>query len=79
VGLIIQGIWAGILVLPRIRHPDEVRNLYGDLLTNISAALIFIFLNRRRVHFAGSQPEAERPYKGWLSDRANSRYLSAQL
>src|SRR5947207_9364917 len=45
-GLIIQGIWAGILVLPRTVNADgSYGNLYGDLLNYIiSAALIFYIL-----------------------------------
>lgn len=72
-GLIIQGIWAGVLVLPRTVKTDAAGNvagygnLYGNLLDYvISAALIFyiltilgIFLLRR------TQPDAERPYKAW--------------
>src|SRR5213594_4040725 len=72
-GLIIQGIWAGALVLPRTVKTDAVGNvvgygnLYGNLLDYvISAALIFyiltiigIFLLRRK------QPDAERPYKAF--------------
>src|ERR1043166_9065573 len=72
-GLIIQGIWAGALVLPRTVKMDptgEVTgygNLYGNLLDYvISAALIFyiltilgIFMLRRK------QPDAERPYKAF--------------
>src|SRR5512133_2031810 len=67
-GLIIQGIWAGILVLPRtVRADGTYGNLYGDLLNYIiSAALIFyvltiigIFLLRQK------QPHVERPYKAF--------------
>ena len=72
-GLIIQGIWAGILVLPRTVRTDAAGNvtgygnLYGNLLDYvISAALIFyiltiagIFLLRRK------RPDAERPYKAF--------------
>jgi APA family basic amino acid/polyamine antiporter len=72
-GLIIQGIWAGALVLPRTVKTDGAGNvtgygnLYGNLLDYvISAALIFyiltilgVFLLRR------NQPNAERPYKAW--------------
>src|ERR1700737_1983971 len=72
-GLIIQGIWAGALVLPRTVKTDAASNvtgygnLYGNLLDYvISAALIFyiltiigIFLLRRK------QPNAERPYKAF--------------
>jgi APA family basic amino acid/polyamine antiporter len=72
-GLIIQGIWAAILVLPRTVKTDAAGNvtgygnLYGNLLDYvISAALIFyiltilgIFLLRKK------QPNAERPYKAF--------------
>jgi APA family basic amino acid/polyamine antiporter len=72
-GLIIQGIWAGALVLPRTVRTDNAGNvtgygnLYGNLLDYvISAALIFyiltivgLFLLRRK------RPEAERPYKAF--------------
>jgi APA family basic amino acid/polyamine antiporter len=67
-GLIIQGIWAGILVLPRTVKPDGTYgNLYSNLLDwVISAALIFyiltiagVFVLRRR------RPDAERPYKAF--------------
>ena len=72
-GLIIQGIWAGVLVLPRTVKTDAVGNvtgygnLYGNLLDYvISAALIFyiltivgLFLLRRK------RPNAERPYKAF--------------
>ena len=72
-GLIIQGIWAGVLVLPRTVKTDAAGsvtgygNLYGNLLDYvISAALIFyiltilgIFLLRKK------QPDAQRPYKAW--------------
>src|SRR4030081_2340187 len=71
--LIIQGIWAGALVLPRTVKTDVAGNvtgygnLYGNLLDYvISAALIFyiltiigIFLLRRK------RPDAERPYKAF--------------
>src|SRR2546421_7372782 len=67
-GLIIQGIWAGVLVLPRVVKADGTYgNLYSNLLDwVISAALIFyiltiagVFMLRRK------QPNAERPYKAW--------------
>jgi basic amino acid/polyamine antiporter, APA family len=67
-GLVIQGIWAGILVLPRtVKADGTYGNLYGDLLNYIiSAALIFyiltiigIFLLRRK------QPDMERPYRAF--------------
>jgi len=72
-GLLIQGIWAGVLVLPRTVKTDAAGvvtgygNLYGNLLDYvISAALIFyiltilgIFVLRRK------RPDAERPYKAF--------------
>jgi len=72
-GLIIQGIWAGALVLPRTVKTNAAGqvtgygNLYGNLLDYvISAALIFyiltiigIFLLRRK------RPDAERPYRAF--------------
>src|SRR5205809_1081554 len=72
-GLVIQGIWAGALVLPRTVKSDATGavtgygNLYGNLLDYvISAALIFyvltiigIFLLRKK------QPDTERPYKAF--------------
>jgi len=72
-GLIIQGIWAAALVLPRTVKIDSAGNvtgygnLYGNLLDYvISAALIFyiltiagIFVLRRK------RPNAERPYKAF--------------
>src|SRR5260370_64397 len=76
-GLIIQGIWAALLVLPRTINKDgSFGSLYNDLLTYvISAALIFyiltiigIFLLRRK------QPDAEQVGEqrlkrslGWVS------------
>ena len=72
-GLIIHGIWAGILVLPRTVKTDAAGNvtgygnLYGNLLDYvISAALIFyiltivgLFILRKK------RPDAERPYKAF--------------
>ncbi|HEX8178396.1 MAG TPA: amino acid permease [Pyrinomonadaceae bacterium] len=71
-GLVIQGVWAALLVLPRTVTTDAAGavtygNLYGNLLDYvISAALIFyiltiigIFLLRRK------RPDVERPYKAF--------------
>jgi APA family basic amino acid/polyamine antiporter len=73
-GLLVQGIWSVVLILPRtIKGTDPATgvtsygNLYGSLLDYvISAALIFyiltiagIFLLRRK------RPDAERPYKAF--------------
>jgi len=73
-GLVIQGVWAALLVLPRVVTGSDKRtgqpiygSLYNDLLTYvISAALIFyiltilgLFVLRRK------RPDVERPYKAF--------------
>jgi APA family basic amino acid/polyamine antiporter len=72
-GLLLQGIWAAILVLLRTRLVDRATgavsygNLYGVLLDYvIFAVLIFyvltiggLFVLRRK------RPDAERPYRAW--------------
>src|SRR5438094_306240 len=72
-GLIIQGIWAGILVLPRTVKIDGAGNvvgygnLYGNLLDYvISAALIFYILTIAGLFLLRwKRPDAERPYKAF--------------
>ena len=72
-GLVIQGIWAGVLVLPRTVKTDAAGNvtgygnLYGNLLDYvISAALIFYILTILGIFLLRwTQPHAERPYKAW--------------
>ena len=72
-GLIIQAIWAGVLVLPRTVKTDAAGNvtgygnLYGNLLDYvISAALIFYILTILGIFvLRKKQPNAERPYKAW--------------
>jgi basic amino acid/polyamine antiporter, APA family len=72
-GLIIQGIWAGILVLPRTVKTDAAGNvtgygnLYGNLLDYvISAALIFYILTIAGIFLLRwKRPDAERPYKAF--------------
>ncbi len=72
-GLVIQGIWAAVLVLPRTitgTGPDGLPtygNLYGDLLTYvISAALIFYILTIAGLFvLRAKRPDAERPYKAF--------------
>src|SRR5213082_743019 len=72
-GLIIQGIWAGALVLPRTVKTDAAGNvtgygnLYGNLLDYvISAALIFYILTIVGIFLLRwKRPDAERPYKAF--------------
>jgi APA family basic amino acid/polyamine antiporter len=73
-GLVIQGLWSALLVLPRTvtgTNPDTGRttygNLYGDLLTYvISAALIFYILTIAGIfRLRQTRPDAERPYRAF--------------
>ena len=72
-GLVIQGIWAALLVLPRTikydaaGHVTGYGNLYGNLLDYvISAALIFYILTIAGIfRLRQTQPNAERPYKAF--------------
>jgi APA family basic amino acid/polyamine antiporter len=66
-GLLIQGIWASLLVLPRTYADGKYGNLYGDLLDYvICAALLFYILTIAgifRLRF--TEPNAPRPYKAF--------------
>ena len=73
-GLVIQGIWAAALVLPRtITGTDAATgeptygNLYGNLLTYvISAALVFYILTIAGIfRLRSTQPDADRPYRAF--------------
>ncbi len=67
-GLIVQGIWAAALVLPRTINADGTfGSLYNDLLTYvISAALIFYILTILGIIvLRQKRPDAERPYKAF--------------
>src|SRR5947207_5281741 len=72
-GLVIQGIWAGALVLPRTVKTDATGavsgygNLYGNLLDYvISAALIFYILTIAGLFLLRwKRPDADRPYKAF--------------
>jgi APA family basic amino acid/polyamine antiporter len=65
--LLVQGIWACFLVLPRTYNPatQTYGNLYSNLLDYvISAALIFYILTIAGViRLRQTRPELERPYK----------------
>lgn len=72
--LILQGVWAALLVLPRTltgTNPatgqSVYSNLYGDLITYaVSAALIFYILTIAGViRLRRTRPDAERPYRAW--------------
>ncbi len=66
-GLVLQGFWSVLLVLPRTYDPATGRygNLYGNLLDYvISAALIFYILTIAGIfRLRQTRPDAERPYR----------------
>ena len=71
-GLVIQGIWAALLVLPRTVKTSATGDvsygsLYNDLLTYvISAALIFYILTIAGIfRLRKTRPDAERPYRAF--------------
>jgi basic amino acid/polyamine antiporter, APA family len=68
-GLVLQGVWAALLVLPRTYNPATrtYGNLYSDLLDwVISAALIFYILTIAGVfRLRQTQPDAPRPYRAF--------------
>ena len=68
-GLLLQGVWAAALVLPRVYNPETQAygNLYSDLLDYvISAALIFYIMSIIGIfQLRINQPAAERPYRAF--------------
>jgi APA family basic amino acid/polyamine antiporter len=84
-GLLIQGVWAALLVLPRTVTTDAATgavtygNLYGNLLDYvISAALIFYILTIAGIfRLRRKQPDAERPYKAFGYPLVPALYIAA--
>jgi APA family basic amino acid/polyamine antiporter len=84
-GLLIQGVWAALLVLPRTVTTDAATgavtygNLYGNLLDYvISAALIFYILTIAGIfRLRLKQPDAERPYKAFGYPIVPALYMAA--
>ena len=68
-GLLLQGLWAGALVLPRTYDSatGKYGNLYGNLLDYvISAALLFYILTILGIYrLRWTRPNAERPYRAF--------------
>jgi len=68
-GLILQGIWAAALVLPRTFNPETgtYGNLYSDLLDYVvSAALLFYILSIAGIfRLRAKWPDAPRPYRAF--------------
>jgi len=91
-GLLLQGLWAALLVLPRTRLRDaagaplldaaglpQYGNLYGSLLDYvIFAVLIFYILTIAGIfRLRRTQPSAERPYRAWGYPVLPALYLAA--
>ena len=68
-GLVLQGVWAAFLVLPRTYNVASrtYGNLYNDLLAYvISAALIFYILTIAGIfRLRQTQPDVDRPYRAF--------------
>ncbi|HVC19116.1 MAG TPA: amino acid permease [Vicinamibacterales bacterium] len=68
-GLVVQGVWAAFLVLPRTYNPvtKTYGNLYSDLLEYvISAALVFYILTISGIfRLRRTRPDLDRPYKAF--------------
>jgi APA family basic amino acid/polyamine antiporter len=68
-GLLLEGLWAAFLVLPRTYDP--VTHAYGNLYNNlldyvISAALIFYILTITGIfRLRKTRPDAQRPYRAF--------------
>lgn len=68
-GLVLQGIWAAALVLPRTYNPET--RVYGNLYSNlldyvVSAALIFYIMTIAGVfRLRRTRPDAARPYRAF--------------
>jgi APA family basic amino acid/polyamine antiporter len=79
-GLIVQGTWAALLVLPRTYNVQEKTygNLYSDLLDYIvSAALLFYVLTIAGVYrLRATRPDAERPYRAFGYPLIPALYLA---
>ncbi len=68
-GLVMQGVWASFLVLPRTY--DQATGAYGNLYSNlldyiVSAALVFYVITIAGVfRLRRTRPDAERPYRAF--------------
>jgi len=79
-GLVLQGVWSVLLVLPRTWDPATGRygNLYGNLLDYvISAALIFYILTIAGVfRLRATRPELPRPYRAFGYPAVPALYIA---
>ncbi len=93
VGLVLQGVWTALLVLPRTRLRDPVTGApqlnaagleqYGNLYSNLLDYVIFAVLIFYVLTIAGlfvlrrTRPEAERPYRAFGYPLVPALYLVA--
>ena len=82
-GLLLQGVWAAALVLPRTYNPatGQYGNLYGNLLDYVvSAALLFYILTIAGVfRLRASRPDADRPYRAFGYPVIPALYIAGAL
>src|SRR6185369_6440855 len=67
-GLLFQGVWSAVLILPRtVDARGKYGNLYNDLLDYvISAALLFYILTVAGIfRLRATRPDAPRPYRAF--------------
>jgi len=80
-GLVIQGLWTALLVLPRTFDPatGAYGNLYGSLLDYVvSAALLFYILTIAGVfRLRWTRPDTPRPYKAFGYPVVPALYIGA--
>ena len=83
-GLVIQGVWAAVLVLPRTISSEgaggqmRLGNLYNNLLTYIiSAALVFYILTIAGIFVLRvKRPDAPRPYRAFGYPAVPALYIA---
>ena len=82
-GLVIQGVWASMLVLPRTFNPatGAYGNLYGSLLDYVvSAALLFYILTIAAVfRLRHAKPDLPRPYRAFGYPVIPALYIVAAI
>jgi basic amino acid/polyamine antiporter, APA family len=81
VGLVAQGVWAALLVLPRAYDPVAATysNLYGSLLDYVvSAALVFYILTIAGIfRLRRTRPDEPRPYRAFGYPYVPALYMVA--
>jgi APA family basic amino acid/polyamine antiporter len=79
-GLLLQGIWAAALVLPRTYNPatGQYGNLYSNLLDYVvSAALLFYILTIAAVfRLRATRPDTPRPYRAFGYPAVPALYIA---